>query len=87
MLTSRSFTGGENKKNTDMVVAIGKWWMNHDGGTSAVCNKKIEITYGGKTVDALVVDQCCICDDQDLDMRYAFFFFFFFLAEPDRINS
>lgn len=75
MLTRRSFAGGENKKNTDMVVAVGKWWMNHLGGASAVCNKHIEISYGGKTVKALVVDQCCICDDQDLDMRYAFFFF------------
>lgn len=68
---------GTTSDSEDMIVAasatlFSKW----GGGTeSSLCNKKVKITSGGKTVEAKITDECPAdeCTEGSLDMSPAVF--------------
>jgi hypothetical protein len=59
--------GGTNNENQDVVaIPFGLWdqvpgWDGANPNNNPICGKSIDITYQGKTVTAVVVDECMGC--------------------------
>ncbi|QRW14285.1 hypothetical protein RhiLY_13284 [Ceratobasidium sp. AG-Ba] len=67
---------GEYHNNGEYVAAIGKnlWQQTQDeSGRSNMCGKWLNINWQGKSVRAMVVDECEGCDDDSLDLSPAAF--------------
>ncbi|KAH8918407.1 hypothetical protein BT69DRAFT_1225450, partial [Atractiella rhizophila] len=67
--------GGYNKL-TDFVVAMNFPQYGNPNARSVHCNKKVTITYQGKSTTATVRDACAGCAYGSLDMSPALFKFF-----------
>ncbi|KAL0071555.1 hypothetical protein AAF712_001412 [Marasmius tenuissimus] len=66
--------GGYNNPS-DFIVALNT--AQYGGGYPGPnCGKHITISYGGKTHDATIVDECPTCDHGDLDLSQSLFEFF-----------
>ncbi|KAK1229638.1 hypothetical protein PQX77_007273 [Marasmius sp. AFHP31] len=66
--------GGYNKPS-DFIVALNS--AQYGGGYPGPnCGKSITISYGGKTHEAIIVDECPTCDYGDLDLSQALFEYF-----------
>ncbi|KAI0269926.1 expansin family protein [Gloeopeniophorella convolvens] len=62
--------GGTNNSN-DHIVAMSKAFYDANNGGN--CYQFLEISWGGKTVKAQMVDSCPGCGENDLDMSPAVF--------------
>ncbi|KAH9988526.1 RlpA-like double-psi beta-barrel-protein domain-containing protein-containing protein [Russula vinacea] len=60
---------GETNSASELVVAISS--QIYDNG--AHCLKQVQISYGGQSVNAIIVDSCPTCGQDDLDMSPATF--------------
>ncbi|KAG8692857.1 hypothetical protein FRC09_010909 [Ceratobasidium sp. 395] len=62
---------GEFHNNGEYVAAIGKtlWSKTSDGqGRSTMCGKTGTVSWQGKNVDVMFVDECEGCDENSLDL-------------------
>lgn len=60
--------------NNESVVALSKWWFNNNkSGIDNLCGEKINLKYKKIVTEATVVDQCCICDTNNIDMTPSLF--------------
>jgi hypothetical protein len=66
---------GITNKNTDFICAVSHELFDSFPGYKAgnpnsnpICNKKIHITFEGKSVDVIVTDRCEGCKMTDLDL-------------------
>ncbi|KAF8262552.1 RlpA-like double-psi beta-barrel-protein domain-containing protein-containing protein, partial [Lactarius quietus] len=62
---------GWTNSNSQLVVAMPLSLYEENNGSN--CGQMVEISYGGKTVKAEMVDNCPSCSDNDLDMSQATF--------------
>lgn len=68
---------GVTSSSTDAIVALSHVLMTPLNGanpnTNPLCGKKINITYGGKTMTATILDTCPGCAEGDLDLSQGLF--------------
>lgn len=79
---------GITNKNTDFICAVSHKLFDSFPGYKAgnpnanpICNKKIHITFEGKSVDVIVTDRCEGCAETDLDLAPSAFNV---IADPSR---
>ncbi|KAI8063584.1 RlpA-like double-psi beta-barrel-protein domain-containing protein-containing protein [Gongronella butleri] len=66
---------GKTNSESDMVVALNEADMANGSNSNSnpKCGKQIDITYGGKSVTATIVDTCPSCPKGALDLSPAVF--------------
>ncbi|KAF9873760.1 riboflavin aldehyde-forming enzyme [Colletotrichum karsti] len=64
---------GQNHGDGDMVVALSAAKLGGASNDNPLCSKSVQISYGGKTVDATVVDKCPGCASNNIDVSPAVF--------------
>jgi len=70
---------GNSFNDDDMVCAIPESMFDSVPGSNGnpndnpVCNKRINVSYGGNTVNVAIVDRCTGCDGTSIDLSPAAF--------------
>lgn len=55
--------------NSQMLVAAPKGlWTSSNPNNDPLCNKKIKVTYQGKSITVPIKDQCPSCDNSKIDL-------------------
>ncbi|TLS29674.1 hypothetical protein PpBr36_00857 [Pyricularia pennisetigena] len=55
------------KDNSDYIVAISSALMHGSNG-DPMCNKKVNLSYGGKSISATIRDKCPSCSQDQIDL-------------------
>jgi len=60
--------GWNNDTMTEAVIALPYEFMGTQSNGNSYCGKTVTISYGGKTVEATVVDKCMGCKGKSIDL-------------------
>jgi len=70
---------GQTYSDSDMVAAVSEQLFDKVPGAGAnpnnnpICNKKVQVSFGGKSIVVSLVDRCTACAPTDLDLSPAAF--------------
>ncbi|KAI9835563.1 MAG: hypothetical protein M1819_002014 [Sarea resinae] len=59
--------------SSDSIIAMPFEMMGSESNGNPFCGKGVKISYGGKTIDAVVQDKCPSCDGNHIDLSEAAF--------------